>query len=805
MIEKIKKRLLDTDIPVQNVMFHLLIAGTIVAGIGMELLTVLLRSDINKKIEVLILVYLVILLWYSLKIRHSLQMMITVVCVSAAFLVFPLLFLSNGGVHGGMAIWMVLGMVLEFMLLERRYLLVLAPVTAVAYGVVFWLANQKPEIIVQFKSETLASLDVFTSLLAVAAIIGMLARMQMRFYTKKCDQLEQAVQEVERSNQAERRFLANMSHEIRTPVSVICGMDEMILRECDDQEIVSYANEIKVASRLLLSTINDILDFSKIESGKMELQITEYSLSRLIADIYHLMDLKMQEKKLQFAVKVDSELPDRLYGDDVRLRQILLNIVNNAYKYTSEGQVTINCNGFAEGNIAVLRFSVEDTGAGIREEDIQRLFSEFRRIDELKNRNVEGSGLGMNIAMQLLVMMGSRLQVESVYGKGSTFYFTIKQRIADRKPVGEIRYALRHSGGEHQYHEMFHAPEACILVVDDNEINRRVFVKLLERTCMQIDEAGGGEACLEMIRNKKYDVIFMDHMMPGMDGIETFRRIRQGDSICRDVPVVILTANVTLEHRDIYEEEGFNDYLSKPVEPERLEYVILRLLDKNKVTYMMEDIAGNEEEKLQNDIRLPAIEGVFWKKALEKFHSKETVFAMAKVFYGTLSGEAAGITSLYEEEIDHEEGMKNYRIRVHGLKSAAASVGAMRLSGIARSLEEAAIQRNTDQIKAIHPMLIREIKILEERMREMFPEEEKYPWEEHIDLKALLGKLCEAMQRDDIDGADAVVEELKQYTYEESLQAPLEELFVMVANLEYKRVSELAAQIDEKIGALQIK
>ncbi len=802
MIEKIRKRLFDTDMPVQNVIFHLLIAGTIIGGIIMELLTILLRSDINKRVETLIILYLVILLWYSLKVRQNLQTMITVVCVSGAFFVFPLLFLSNGGVNGGMAIWMVLGMVLEFMLLERRYLLILAPITSVAYGVVFWVADQYPEIIIHFKSETLASIDTFVSLLTVAAIIGVLARMQMRFYMNKCEQLEQAVREVERSNQAERRFLANMSHEIRTPVSVICGMDEIILRECDDPEIVSYANEIKVASGLLLSTINDILDFSKIEAGKMELQITEYSLGRLIADIYHLMELKMQEKKLQFSVNVNPELPDRLYGDDVRLRQILINIVNNAYKYTNEGRVLISCDGSIEGDIAVLHFAVEDTGTGIREEDIKRLFSEFKRIDELKNRNVEGSGLGMNIAMQLLVMMGSRLQVESVYGEGSNFHFTLKQRIADSKPVGEIQHALQNIGGEHQYREMFQAPDARILVVDDNEINRRVFVKLLERTRMQIEEAGSGEACLEMIQKAPYDVIFMDHMMPGMDGIETFRRIRQGDSVCRNVPVVILTANTTLEHREVYEKEGFDDYLSKPVESERLEYVILKLIDKSKVTYVMSDITDNEEE--EDKPELPEIEGVFWEKALEKFRDRKTLLDMVRVFYRTLPGEAAAIVSLYKE-IDTEEGLKNYRIRAHGLKSAAATIGAMRLSGMARSLEEAAVQNNLGQIRAIHPVLLREIEFITERLKVLFPEEGKCPWEDHIDLKALLAKLCEAMQQDDIDGADAVVEELKKYSYEESLQALLEELFVMVANLEEKRVDEIVSQINEKIEALQIK
>ena len=802
MIEKIRKRLFDTDMPVQNVIFHLLIAGTIVGGIVMELLTILLRSDINKKVEILILLYLVILLWYSLKIRQNLQTMITVVCVSGAFLVFPLLFLSNGGVNGGMAIWMVLGMVLEFMLLERRYLLILAPITGIAYGVVFWVADQHPEIIIHFKTETLASIDTFVSLLTVAAIIGMLARMQMRFYMNKCEQLEQAIWEVERSNQAERRFLANMSHEIRTPVSVICGMDEIILRECDDPEIVSYANEIKVASGLLLSTINDILDFSKIESGNMELQVTEYSLSRLIVDIYHLMELKMQEKKLHFSVNVNPELPDRFYGDDVRLRQILLNIVNNAYKYTSEGSVVISCDGSIEGDFAVLHFAVKDTGAGIREEDIKRLFSEFKRIDELKNRNVEGSGLGMNIAMQLLVMMDSRLQVESVYGEGSNFHFTLRQRIADSRPVGEIRHALQHTGVEHQYREMFQAPEARVLVVDDNEINRRVFVKLLERTCMQIEEADSGEACLEMIQKTPYDVIFMDHMMPGMDGIETFRRIRQGDSACKDIPVVILTANTTLEHREVYEKEGFDDYLSKPVEPERLEYVILKLIDKSKLTYVMRDIADNEKE--ENEPVFPEIEGVFWKKALEKFHDRKTLLDMVRVFYRTLPGEAAGIASLYNE-IDTQEGLKNYRIRVHGFKSAAATIGAMRLSGMARSLEEAAVQNNLGQIRAIHPVLLGEIEFFAERLKEMFPEEGKCAWEDHIDLRALLAKLCEAMRQDDIDGADAIVEELKKYTYEENMQSLLEELFVMVANLEEKRVGEIAAQINEKIGALQMK
>ncbi len=401
---------------------------------------------------------------------------------------------------------------------------------------------------------------------------------------KQLQQMQTLKVNAEKANMAKSEFLARMSHEIRTPISAVLGMNEMVLRESKDTEIKKYSMDIKSSAQALLGIINDILDFSKIESGKLEIIPAEYELNSMLNDLFNMFSLRTQEKGLKFDVIVDPKLPSKLYGDDIRIRQVLSNFLSNAVKYTEKGTVTLELAGRTEEDNVILHFTVKDTGIGIKQENMSKLFLAFERFDEEKNRNIEGTGLGMNISAQLLKLMGADLKVESVYGKGSSFSFDLRQRILEEEPIGSFQERARKAAREHVYQASFTAPEGEILLVDDNRVNRKVFCGLLKQTKVKIKDVGSGKECLEEVAKKHYDMIFLDHMMPEMDGMETMSRMKQlQDNQCMDTPVVMLTANAIMGAREHYLAEGFDDFLAKPIVQDKLEKIMVQWMPPEKI------------------------------------------------------------------------------------------------------------------------------------------------------------------------------------------------------------------------------
>ncbi len=409
--------------------------------------------------------------------------------------------------------------------------------------------------------------------------------------TKEREERESLIDMSERAvaaSEAKSAFLSNMSHEIRTPINAVLGMNEMILRECDDDNIVTYSNNIKSAGNSLLSLINDILDFSKIESGKMEIIPVDYDFVSLLNDLVNMIKMRVEAKGLELILDIDPEIPRSLYGDEVRVKQIITNILTNAAKYTDQGSVTLKISydkRLKVNDCLILMVSVKDTGIGIKKEDLPKLFGEFERVDEKRNRNIEGTGLGMSITKNLLSMMGSSLNVESEYGKGSEFSFKIVQTVRKWDPIGDYKAAmLLFSSEKNKYVPKFTASLAHILVVDDTYVNLVVFKGLLTRTEVQIDTADNGRRAIEMASEKKYDIIFLDHMMPDKDGIETLHDIRsKAGSPNRDTPAVCLTANALSGAKEFYMEAGFNDYLTKPIDSQQLEEMIYNFLPKELI------------------------------------------------------------------------------------------------------------------------------------------------------------------------------------------------------------------------------
>ena len=512
------------------------------------------------------------------------------------------------------------------------------------------------------------------------------------------------------ANKAKSNFLANMSHEIRTPINTVLGMDEIIIREATEKPIIGYAENIRDASTTLLSLVNDLLDFSKIECGKMEILPVEYEIANVLSEIMNMIEIKVANKGLDFTPVIAEDIPYLLYGDDVRLRQIIINLLTNAVKYTKEGSVTLKVDWREAGDSSInLIVSVTDTGIGIKQEDIDKLFVSFERIEERRNRNIEGTGLGLSITKQLLDLMGSDLTVRSDYGVGSTFSFVLKQGIRDRKPIGKFREKYAYSREKHKkYRTTFVAPNARILVVDDNAMNISVVEGLLKSTQIKVDKASGGLEALDLCAENFYDLILMDHMMPNIDGIETLHRLKEAEGPNQDTPVIVLTANAVAGAKEMYEEEGFIDYMSKPIQGKPLEEKILEYLPPNRyvlVEYdkVEQDIFSKLWKAIADEILAEyRFEEIDVASAVESAEgSKETFRFLLESFRDSAEKNKKDIISSYESE-----DYTNYTIYVHALKSTSKMIGALVLSEKARLLELAGKEGKYDYIKESHDEVI---------------------------------------------------------------------------------------------------
>ncbi len=515
----------------------------------------------------------------------------------------------------------------------------------------------------------------------------------MMIYNRK---LSEAAQQANQANEAKSYFLSTMSHDIRTPMNAILGLNEMILRDSRDDGIRNYSESIRTAGNTLLGIINDILDFSKIEAGKMEIINVDYSFASLLNDLVNMVQKKADDKGLAFNLDIDRNIPTTLNGDEIRIKQIIINILSNAVKYTAQGSVTFSVQARQpedKPDSVMLRVSVADTGIGIKPEDLDRLFVAFERIEEKKNRNIEGTGLGMAITRRFLDMMGSRLEVESEYGKGSVFSFELEQRIVNPEPIGDFEEAYRRSISERdRYHEKFTAPDARVLVVDDTPVNLTVFTNLLKRTHLQIDTAESGDDGISLYTRNHYDVIFLDHMMPDKDGIETIREMKTlTDTTNTSTPVICLTANAISGMREMYINAGFDDYLTKPIDAERLEMMLLQYLPADKVTPASETSSDNEDELLPDF--LYDIKEIDTHAGLNYCGDAEDYIMTLQMYVSSAEQKAAEIEKYWEAQ-----DIKNTTVKIHALKSASRAIGALELGDFAAALEKAGNSGDTETL-----------------------------------------------------------------------------------------------------------
>ena len=598
-------------------------------------------------------------------------------------------------------------------------------------------------------------------------------------------ELEEAINAVEKAESARDIFLANMSHELRTPINTILGLNELILRESQEDAVKEYALDIRHAGNVLLTLVSDILDFTKIEAGQMELLDGIYDISSLLNDLINGISIQLRKKKLDLELDIAQDIPYKLSGDEIHLRQIISNLLSNAVKYTERGKVTLHLGWkkISEDEIE-LDLVVKDTGVGIKEKNIPKLFDVFQRMDTIaKSKNDSNTGLGLAITNRLVEMMGGRLEVQSTYGKGSVFSFKLVQKVIDNAPLGDFEKQYNESlRSANNYKQKFIAPMGRILVVDDNAMNLAVAQGLLKETRLQVDVASSGEECLELLKRKTYHVICMDHMMPVMDGVETLHAIKKLEgNPSVDTPVIALTANAVSGAREFYIKEGFQDYLTKPIDADKFESMLIEYLPDN-VIYLTQDQKESAEGGQENEAEIGMMES---KLSGIGFNVRNGLKYMGNdiVLYSKVLQDFHMILKEKEDALKDflkKRDMPGYAIIVHSLKGNARNVGADDLADEAFELEKMSKAGQLEDVEVRSPILFNLMKGMRKDLKVYLDSEDKSnekskePREEEKltisddEWKNALRELAGRLDDFDGDSVNEKLKELKKYDRPES-------------------------------------
>lgn len=610
------------------------------------------------------------------------------------------------------------------------------------------------------------------------------------------NEIKRVRQQAEKANIAKSEFLANMSHEIRTPMNAIIGLNDIIMEETEDPSIYAHAKDVQSAAKNLLAIINDILDLSKVESGKMELVYGDYHLKTVVDEVVGMMDLAASKRGLIMKYECDDSLPCGYNGDEGRIKQILINILNNAVKFTKEGYVRARVTGRPAGQegVELITFRVEDTGCGIREEDLEKIFEDFRQVDSKRNRSVEGTGLGLAIVKHMVELMGGSINVESVYGEGTTVSITIPQKIVDRRSIAEVPEI---PSSELERAEAFAAPGVKVLLVDDNLINRKVARGFLKSYAFDLTEAESGPEAIELVRQNRYDIIFMDHMMPVMDGIEAAEIIRRDCGENGTAPAIIaLTANAMSGMRERFLEKGFQDFIAKPLDRRELGQLLARWVPEDR-----REEAAPEAPSAPTNLSAFQIEGIDIDAASRYYVGDEEGFAGLLDLY-CMDGRRK--TALLRELA--ESDISRYQVEVHGLKSASANIGAMDVSNMARAQETAAAKGDMEFIARQFPVLmehyealLENISLLLEKRRQNVPQAEKLPPLPAQELRERVETALNELTHFRSKECAGIVEELLRHELPQDAADSLEEIQGQLKLYEDDNAEDLLNQLLSKL------
>lgn len=605
--------------------------------------------------------------------------------------------------------------------------------------------------------------------------------------------MKRLVLQTEDANRAKTNFVSNMSHEIRTPMNSIVGITEILLRSRHSPKEQEYLLNIQSSGRVLLTIINDVLDCSKMEAGKMQLFDEPYDTCSLFHDLRISMENRIGHSGLELIYDIDQDIPCKLKGDMGRIRQVIINLVNNAIKYTEKGSVRFSVHVRQKNTDKVmLYYEVADTGIGIRKEDQKILFDAFQRVEIDRNRYVEGTGLGLTISQNLVNMMGGVIEVESEYGKGSRFFFTIEQTIIDPTPVSAVNYnGQKDNVTEKEAECLFIAPEAHILLVDDNELNLVVAKELLKPLRMQIDTAENGLQAVKMVRGSQYDLVLMDHMMPVMDGIEAAKAIRAlPEDKYQKLPIIALTANAMVDARKEFLNAGMNGFVAKPIDFARICNQLKLWLPKD----LVRDVPKEEAKKLlADDLSDREIQpedpqmGFSFEEGVNHCGSKAALMKTIRIFYRTIDSKANKIEQCLKEGL-----ISDYVIEIHALKSSALLIGAVPLSEAAKELEDYGKQGKTEVLEEKTPDVLTLYRDLKNILRP-YAEKEEDAKKEFSDGEWItaLQQIHQCIEQFDLDGVDQIMEQLEEYQVPECIRESMDQLRVYVADVSLEEIMEL--------------
>lgn len=597
MLNKLLHVFVDDKLDIKERLFRIiLVVGTVAVGLAILQGLTLVNADSLMLIYGIMLVAFMSALILTFKYRNT-ELSSTILGIALIFVALPFIFLRGGGVNSGSGVWMCLGIFYVFIMFSGKKLAVFLVMTLVIDLGCYAVAYFHPENVIELATPFEKHFDSVFAVLTVGLTVGIILKFQLKVFDKERQITQEQKKELELIGKSKDAFFASMSHEIRTPINAIIGLNELIIREEPGEQVEAYAGNIQNASKMLLSLVNDILDLSQLEIHKMELFQEEYNTEEMLHEVVDMMQVRMEEKKLKFILHVDRNLPSKLYGDARRIKQVLLNILSNAVKYTEEGSITFDCRyEKTEEKKILLRISVADTGVGIRKEELEYLFDAFRRVNSEKNQRIEGTGLGLSITKHLVDLMQGEIKVDSIYTQGSEFTIVIPQEIVNEAPIGELSDLTRTEKNQYHYLKSFEAPEARLLVVDEDDLNLLIIKKLLQETKVEIDTACSIEECLKKTSSRYYHVILMDYLMQGKNGNNLLRDIRrQENGLCKDADIVLLSSNAVDEKKHEYQ-QGFDGILEKPIDAKRLEQEVLKHLPDALIEYCRDMDATTEGE-----------------------------------------------------------------------------------------------------------------------------------------------------------------------------------------------------------------